>query len=75
MYTLENMLDAIPPGLAWEPAQAVEALTIFKVLSMIGDTVVPSHDPEFWKSKKLAPELFASYKGYRDAILTAFAPV
>jgi glyoxylase-like metal-dependent hydrolase (beta-lactamase superfamily II) len=73
MYTMENMLDAIPPGLAWEPTQAVEALTIFKVLSMIGDSVVPSHDPDFWKAKKLAPNLFAKLD--REAILTTFASV
>ncbi len=74
MYTMENMLDAIPPGLAWDVPRAVEALTIFKVLSMIGTEVVPSHDPEFWKSKKLAPDLFAR-AGYKDAILTTFAEV
>ncbi|MGA3115462.1 MAG: N-acyl homoserine lactonase family protein [Syntrophobacteraceae bacterium] len=74
MYTMENMLDAIPPGLAWDVPRAVEALTIFKVLSMMGTEVVPSHDPEFWKAKKLAPDLFAK-AGYKDAILTAFADV
>jgi len=74
MYTMENMLDAIPPGLAWDVPRAVEALTIFKVLSMMGTEVVPSHDPEFWKAKKLSPDLFAK-AGYKDAILTAFADV
>jgi len=74
MYTLENMMDAIPPGLAWDIPQATEALTIFKVLSMMGTEVVPSHDPEFWKAKKLAPDLFAR-ADYKDAILTAFAEV
>jgi len=68
------MLDAIPPGLAWDIPQATEALTIFKVLSMMGTEVVPSHDPEFWKAKKLAPDLFAR-ADYKDAILTAFAEV
>jgi len=73
MYTLENMLDAIPPGLAWDVPRAVEALTIFKVLSMIGNELVPSHDPEYWKAKKLAPNLFA--EGGKDSVLTAFAAV
>jgi glyoxylase-like metal-dependent hydrolase (beta-lactamase superfamily II) len=71
MYTLENMLDAIPPGLAWDVPRAVEALTIFKVLSMIGNELVPSHDPEYWKAKKLAPNLFV--EGGQDSVLTAFA--
>ena len=59
MYTRENMLDAIPPGLAWDIPRAVEALAIFKVMSMLGNEVVPSHDPEYWKARKLAPSLFA----------------
>lgn len=71
MYTLENMLDAIPPGLAWDVPRAVEALTIFKVLSMLGNEVVPSHDPEYWKAKKLAPNLFA--EGGKDSVLRAAA--
>ncbi len=74
MYTLENMLDAIPPGLAWDIPQATEALTIFKVMKMIGTEVVPSHDPEFWMAKKLAPNLFAR-ADYKDLILTSFAEV
>jgi len=74
MYTLENMADAIPPGLAWDIPQANEALTIFKVMSMTGLEVVPSHDPDFWKAKKLAPNLFAK-ANYKDEILTAFADV
>jgi hypothetical protein len=62
MYTMENMIDAIPPGLAWDIPRAVDALTIFKVMSMTGSTVVPSHDPEFWKARKLSPSLFADGK-------------
>jgi glyoxylase-like metal-dependent hydrolase (beta-lactamase superfamily II) len=59
MYTMENMVDAIPPGLAWDIPRAVDALAIFKVMSMIGTGVVPSHDPEYWKQQKLSPKLFA----------------
>jgi glyoxylase-like metal-dependent hydrolase (beta-lactamase superfamily II) len=67
MYTLENMNDAIPPGLAWDIPKAVQALSIFKVLTMIGDNVIPSHDPDFWKAKKMAPELFA--RMFKNTIL------
>ena len=63
MYTKENMIDAIPPGLAWDIPRAVDALTIFKVFSMTGHEVVPSHDPEFWKKRKLSPSLFAGVVG------------
>lgn len=69
MYTLENMMDAIPPGLAWDVPRASDALTIFKVFKMTGNEVVPSHDPDFWKAKKLAPNTFA--KLVRDGFIIA----
>jgi len=59
MYTKENMIDAIPPGLAWDIPRAAQALSIFKVMSIMGSEVVPSHDPEYWKARKLAPNTFA----------------
>jgi len=59
MYTLENMTEAIPPGLAWNIPQSVEALYVFKVMKFIGGEVIPSHDPEFWKKKPLAPKAFS----------------
>ncbi len=58
MYTLENMQEAIPPGLAWDIPQALQALYIFKVMKYTGVEVVPSHDPGYWKNKPLAPKLF-----------------
>jgi N-acyl homoserine lactone hydrolase len=57
-YTLENMMEAIPPGLAWDIPQSLEALYIFKVMKFLGSEIVPSHDPDFWKNKPLAPEVF-----------------
>jgi hypothetical protein len=55
MYTVENMREAIPPGLAWDFPQALQALYVFKAVSCAGVGVVPSHDPEYWKEKPLAP--------------------
>ena len=58
MYTLENMWDAIPPGLAWDIPQSTQGLYIFKAMKFMGAEVVPSHDPEYWKNKPLVPKMF-----------------
>jgi N-acyl homoserine lactone hydrolase len=60
MYTLENMVDAIPPGLFWDLPQSVEALYTFKVMKFIGADVVPSHDPDYWKGKPVGSKVFES---------------
>jgi len=60
MYTLENMQDAIPPGLAWDIPRSVQALYAFKAMKFIGAEVVPSHDPDYWKTKALGPKAFDS---------------
>jgi N-acyl homoserine lactone hydrolase len=60
MYTVENMVDAIPPGLAWDIPRSLQALNIFKVMSYMDTEVVPSHDPGYWKKQTLAPKLFGT---------------
>ncbi len=55
MYTLENMQEAIPPGLAMDIPVATQALYVFKAMNYIGAEVVPSHDPGYWEKKQLAP--------------------
>jgi N-acyl homoserine lactone hydrolase len=60
MYTLENMQEAIPPGLYWDLPQASEALYIFKAMKYMGAEVVPSHDPGYWEKKPLTPKVFGS---------------
>jgi N-acyl homoserine lactone hydrolase len=60
MYTLENMQDAIPPGLFWDLPQASQALYVFKAMKIMGAEVVPSHDPGYWEKKPLAPKVFES---------------
>lgn len=59
-YTLENMNDAIPPGLAWDIPQSSQALNMFKVMQWMSSNVevVPSHDPKYWSNKPLAPKLY-----------------
>jgi len=58
MYTLENMQEAIPPGLAMNIPVATQALFTFKAMKYIGAEVVPSHDPAYWEKKPLAPKDF-----------------
>lgn len=60
MYTLENMKDSIPPGLAWNIPQSLTSLYTFKIMSFIDAAVVPSHDPGYWKGKPLGPKTFVS---------------
>jgi N-acyl homoserine lactone hydrolase len=58
LYTLENMTGAIPPGLAWDIPQSVQELYIFRAMTYLGAKLVPSHDPDYWKNKPLAPDAF-----------------
>lgn len=58
MYTVENMQEAIPPGLAWDIPQSLQALYVFKAMKLAGLEVVPSHDPGYWEKKPLAPDTF-----------------
>jgi len=58
MYTVENMRDAIPPGLAWDIPRSLTALYTFKVMDYIDAEVIPSHDPDYWKTKPLAPQVY-----------------
>ncbi len=63
MYTLENMQEAIPPGLAMDIPVAMQELYVFKAMKYLGAEVVPSHDPGYWeqtdsKKKPLAPKDF-----------------
>jgi N-acyl homoserine lactone hydrolase len=60
MYTLENMQEAIPPGLAWDIPRSLQALYMFKVMKCMDSEVVPSHDPEYWKKQTLGPKVFGS---------------
>jgi N-acyl homoserine lactone hydrolase len=58
VYTLENLTKAIPPPAAWDPSRVLETLYFLRVMKHIGAEIVPSHDPEYWKSKPMAPEPF-----------------
>lgn len=59
-YTLENIIEAIPPGLAWDIPYSTQGLYVFKVLKWSNPNIhiVPSHDPKYWKKAPLAPAAF-----------------
>ncbi len=59
-YTLENIIEAIPPGLAWDVPYSLQGLYVFKVIKWSNPNVrvVPSHDPDYWKNAPLAPTVF-----------------
>ncbi|TAL33665.1 MAG: N-acyl homoserine lactonase family protein [Spirochaetes bacterium] len=59
-YTLENMIEAIPPGLAWDLPQSLQGLYVFKVMKWLHPSVeiVPSHDPTYWKDKPVGAKEF-----------------
>ena len=57
LYTLENMLKFIPPGLAADIPQAMINISWFKLDNMIGCAkIVPSHDPAYWAKHPWAPK-------------------
>lgn len=58
MYTMENMVDAIPPGLAMDIPYSVQGLYVFKAMNYLGADVIPSHDPAYWEKRPLAPKDF-----------------
>ncbi len=55
VYTMENLTKAIPPPTAWDHSRAIETLNFLRVMKHIGAEIVPSHDPEYWKDKSMAP--------------------
>jgi hypothetical protein len=57
-YTLENMMASIPPGLAWDVPMSLKPIYNFKIMNFMGAHIVPPHDPDFWKNKSVAPEVF-----------------
>lgn len=58
LYTLENLERFIGPGLAANMPQAMQNIGWFKVAKLAGLTVIPSHDPEYWKKQSWAPNTF-----------------
>lgn len=57
LYTRENMLKFIAPGLAFDIPQAMLNISWFKLDDMTSlIKIVPSHDPEYWAKHPWAPK-------------------
>ena len=56
-YWQEHIDGERPPGVVWNPTQAMHAIKRLKTLARVtGGRIFPSHDPEFWRTVKQAPD-------------------
>jgi N-acyl homoserine lactone hydrolase len=58
LYTMENLERRVPAGSAPDFTAMIQTIDMFKMMSMIGATVIPSHDPDYWSKARLAPQEF-----------------
>jgi len=56
LYTLENMQQFVPPGLAADIPGAMQNVHWFKLEERRGVKIVPSHDPGYWAKRAWAPK-------------------
>ncbi len=58
-YWQEHLDRECPPGVVWNPAAAVHSLKRLKTLArLVRGRIFPSHDPEFWRTVRQAPEAY-----------------
>jgi len=58
-YWQEHVETERPPGVVWNPTLAMHAIKRLKTLARLtGGRIFPSHDPEFWKTVKQAPDAY-----------------
>ena len=55
LYTMENVDKNILPGVLADPSEILQSFNIMRVLRSLNVTIVPSHDPEYYIGKALAP--------------------
>ena len=56
-YWNEHVEKERVPGVVWNPTLALHSIKRLKTLARLtGAKIFPSHDPEFWKTVKQAPE-------------------
>lgn len=58
LYTSENLEKMIPYNSAADLPLLMQNFSVFKMMSMMGVEVAPSHDPDYWANMRLAPEEF-----------------
>jgi glyoxylase-like metal-dependent hydrolase (beta-lactamase superfamily II) len=58
-YWHEHVEKERVPGVVWNPTLALHSIKRLKTLARLtGARIFPSHDPEFWKTVKQAPEAY-----------------
>jgi len=58
-YWNEHVEKELVPGVVWNPTLALHSIKRIKTLARLtGAKIFPSHDPEFWKTVKQAPETY-----------------
>ncbi len=55
LYTLENLDRNILPGVLADPSDILQSFNMMRVLRSLNVAIVPSHDPEYYIGKALAP--------------------
>ena len=58
-YWHEHVENERVPGVVWNPTLALHSIKRLKTLARLtGARIFPSHDPEFWKTVKQAPDAY-----------------
>ncbi len=58
-YWHEHVEKERVPGVVWNPTLALHSIKRLKTLARLtGARIFPSHDPEFWKTVKQAPDFY-----------------
>jgi len=55
LYTMENLEKNILPGVLADPSDILQSFNMLRVLRSLNVAIVPSHDPEYYIGKALAP--------------------
>jgi len=55
LYTMENLEKNILPGVLADPSDILQSFNMMRVLRSLNVAIVPSHDPEYYIGKALAP--------------------
>ena len=56
LYTTENVDKNILPGVLADPSEILQSFNMLRVLRILNVAIVPSHDPEYYIGKALAPD-------------------
>jgi N-acyl homoserine lactone hydrolase len=58
-YWNEHVEKELVPGVVWNPTLALHSIKRLKTLARLtGARIFPSHDPDFWKTVKQAPDAY-----------------